>query len=62
MMNEAINRFFQISNPDEINVTILLKACARIKIKELLHFVKRILSSAEKVLSKLKIIQLAMEI
>ncbi len=54
MINKAINLFFQISNPDEINVTILLKACARIKKKESLHFVKKIVSSAEKVLPEIK--------
>ncbi|CAF3656312.1 unnamed protein product [Rotaria sp. Silwood1] len=45
MLNETINIFFKISNPDEIIFILFFHACARIGTKETLNLVKKVLSN-----------------
>ncbi|CAF4287750.1 unnamed protein product, partial [Adineta steineri] len=43
LFNKAIEIFFKIENPDEINYVLLLNACSRIGTEETLNIVKKIL-------------------
>ncbi|CAF1478225.1 unnamed protein product [Adineta steineri] len=43
LLNKAIEIFFKIENPDEINYVLLLNACSRIGTEETLNIVKKIL-------------------
>ena len=45
MLNEAINLFFKISNPHEINIKIFFNACSQIGTREILPLVKQVLSN-----------------
>lgn len=45
MLNETINLFFTISNPNEIHIILFFNACSRIGTKEILTLVKKVLSN-----------------
>ncbi|CAF0880691.1 unnamed protein product [Adineta steineri] len=45
MPQKAIDIYFQITNPDEKNISLLFNACARIATDETLNLVKKVLSN-----------------